>query len=375
MDGGKVNPCLRRERAARTQDPLPTCRRCSGCRKSSCLRASRPPACERLASSANGRVSDATSTSSVAAAPTATCTLSSPGWCASPRPPAGGATSSFAMWLEVISSASSRRSMAAAVCWTPSRCANRSLRHCRPEAFRAILANHTSVRERLLRRLSGLVRELTARVLELGARRVQSRVLAELVRLGHAAGATGKAVRIERAPTHKEIASRVGTSREEVTRELSRLSRRGLLQREGRNLLLRDLPALEALVADVPREELPRPESLDEWRVLGGAGPRRQRRAILVADALDATRLMERDEQRTLERWRSFFAHASAEVIPTLAGRSFSRPLPAMAFSPNFPTRATPYAAPSSCTRIWRSRTPQPAGRLSRCALAFMSPK
>src|SRR5258706_4147846 len=36
---------------------------------------------------------------------------------------------------------------------------------------------------------------------------------------------------------------------------------------------------------------------------------------------------MERDEERTLERWRSFFAHANAEVIPTHAGRSLSRAL------------------------------------------------
>src|SRR5258706_6442275 len=36
---------------------------------------------------------------------------------------------------------------------------------------------------------------------------------------------------------------------------------------------------------------------------------------------------MERDEERALERWRSFFAHANAEVIPTHAGRSLSRAL------------------------------------------------
>src|SRR5258708_33898075 len=44
-----------------------------------------------------------------------------------------------------------------------------------PEAFRAILANHPSVRERLLRRLSGSVRELADRLLELGAQRVPER--------------------------------------------------------------------------------------------------------------------------------------------------------------------------------------------------------
>src|SRR5205823_2554262 len=44
-----------------------------------------------------------------------------------------------------------------------------------PEAFRAILANHPTVRERLLRRLTGSVRELAARLLELGARAARRR--------------------------------------------------------------------------------------------------------------------------------------------------------------------------------------------------------
>src|SRR3990172_5389413 len=83
-----------------------------------------------------------------------------------------------------------------------------------PEAFRAILARHTPVRERLLRRLSGSVRELANRGLDLGARSVQCRVWAELLRLARVAGVHDNAPRIEFAPTDKEIASRVGTSRE-----------------------------------------------------------------------------------------------------------------------------------------------------------------
>ena len=201
-----------------------------------------------------------------------------------------------------------------------------------PEAFRAILANYPPVRERLLRVLSGAVRDLTSRVLELGARRVQGRVWAELVRLARvvqsAGGAAGKSARIERAPTHHEIASRVGTSREEVTREFSRLARQGLLERQGRALLIRDVAALEALVADsLPRQEAPASEAAEEWRRPVGLGVQRQRRAVLVADALDSVALMERDEERTLERWRSFFAQATAVAIPTHAGRSFSRAL------------------------------------------------
>jgi TolB-like protein/CRP-like cAMP-binding protein/Tfp pilus assembly protein PilF len=197
-----------------------------------------------------------------------------------------------------------------------------------PEAFRAILANHASVRERLLRRLSGSVRELTARLLELGARRVQGRVWAELVRLARSSGGLeGKRARIERPPTHNEIASRVGTSREEVTREFSRLARLGLLEREGRALILHDVAALEGLGVEPSADAAPVPAPADEWRHLGAAGAQRQRRALLVADALDSAGLMERDEERTLERWRAFFAHATAEVIPTHAGRSLSRTL------------------------------------------------
>src|SRR3982750_2624939 len=70
-----------------------------------------------------------------------------------------------------------------------------------PDVFRAILANHASVRERLLRRLTGAVRELANRLIELGARRVQARVWTELLRLARSAGVTGNRARIERAPT------------------------------------------------------------------------------------------------------------------------------------------------------------------------------
>src|SRR5882672_6679592 len=197
-----------------------------------------------------------------------------------------------------------------------------------PEAFRAILANHPTVRERLLRRLAGSVRELAQRLLELGARRVGDRVLGELVRMAYAVGATDNVVRIERVPSHREIADRVGTGRSEVTRELSRLARQGLIERQGRALLLRDVNALERLAGESRAEQAPAlaaPE--EELRHIATWGAQRLRRAVLVADAIDASGLMERDEDRTLKRWRTFFAHATAEIIPTHAGRSLSRTL------------------------------------------------
>ncbi|MEX0638330.1 MAG: cyclic nucleotide-binding domain-containing protein, partial [Burkholderiales bacterium] len=197
-----------------------------------------------------------------------------------------------------------------------------------PEAFRAILAKHAPVRERLLRRLSGSVRELADRLLDLGARSVQCRVWVELLRLARLAGVHANASRIERAPTHREIASRVGTAREEVTRELSRLARQGLLERAARGLLLRDVLALEMLVADSRPEDIDAPAApVVEARLFTASGARRERRAVLVADVLETASPEERDEERALEQRRAFFAHAAFDVIPTHAGRSLSKTL------------------------------------------------
>ena len=115
--------------------------------------------------------------------------------------------------------------------------------------FRALLASHGSVRERLLQRLTGAVRELTDRILELGAQPVQRRIRIELLRRARAAGVDANRSRLDPAPTHSEVASRVGTAREQVTRELSPLVRQGVLERSGRVLVLRDVAALEQLAA------------------------------------------------------------------------------------------------------------------------------
>ena len=206
-----------------------------------------------------------------------------------------------------------------------------------PEAFRAILANHASVRERLLRRLTGSVRELAGRLLELGAQPVPRRTWIELLRLARLAGIEDNRVRLDPAPTHNDIASRVGTSREQVTRELSRLVREGLLQRAGRSLLLLDVAALERLAGDVrPEAEGAASPAAPEPRVFHGVGSPRQRRAILVAEMSDSIALMERDEERTVERCRTFLAHATSQTIPTHAGRSMLK-VPADGFIAEFP--------------------------------------
>jgi CRP/FNR family cyclic AMP-dependent transcriptional regulator len=58
----------------------------------------------------------------------------------------------------------------------------------------------------------------------------------------------GKSARIAPAPTHTEIASRVSTHREAVTREFARLSRIGLIERQRNALLIKDVERLAEMV-------------------------------------------------------------------------------------------------------------------------------
>jgi TolB-like protein/class 3 adenylate cyclase len=188
------------------------------------------------------------------------------------------------------------------------------------------LANHAPVRERLLRGLSGAVRELTDRLLDLGGRRVPSRVWIELLRQARIAGVQENASRIEQAPTHREIASRVGTSREEVTRELTRLARQGLLARTGRALVLRDIAALEKLVADLRPGESPAggaSRSRAFFTMTGSRGGGCCPRCRL----LDSASVRGATKSAALRQRRAFFALATSELIPTHAGRSLSKVL------------------------------------------------
>ena len=48
-------------------------------------------------------------------------------------------------------------------------------------------------------------------------------------------------------PTQESLAAHVGTTRETVARALGQLAKAGIARRRGRELLIRDLPLLEAL--------------------------------------------------------------------------------------------------------------------------------
>lgn len=120
-----------------------------------------------------------------------------------------------------------------------------------PENFWKVLRHYPSVTEKTFRYLAGLIRALSERVVEFSVLGVKNRIHAELLRLAREQiQADGSAV-ISPAPTHAEIASRVSTHREAVTKELGALVRTGLLEKQGNKLLVRDVGRLEKMVHEV----------------------------------------------------------------------------------------------------------------------------
>ena len=120
--------------------------------------------------------------------------------------------------------------------------------------FRKLLETEPLVARAVLKGLVRNVRSLTKRVYEFSTLAVNNRIQAELLRLASLVPREGKGARLEPAPTHAEIASRVSTHREAVTRELSRLSRIGIIERQNGTLIVWDLERLSAMLHEMTGE-------------------------------------------------------------------------------------------------------------------------
>lgn len=116
--------------------------------------------------------------------------------------------------------------------------------------FWTLLEEFPKVNAATLTYLCGLVRDLSGRVYQFSAHAVSSRIQSELLRLARRAGPTGNAATISPAPTHAEIASRVNTHREAVTKEISRLVGAGLLERSSGRLIVKDIAALSRMTEE-----------------------------------------------------------------------------------------------------------------------------
>jgi CRP/FNR family transcriptional regulator, cyclic AMP receptor protein len=114
--------------------------------------------------------------------------------------------------------------------------------------FLAAIANHPQFTVAVLRHLTQQVRILTTRVFEFSTMAVRQRVRAELLRLAEASAKGSDQAVLSPGPKHAEIASRVSTHREAVTRELAWLEAQSLVEKEGRALKIPSLKRLRDLV-------------------------------------------------------------------------------------------------------------------------------
>jgi CRP-like cAMP-binding protein len=113
------------------------------------------------------------------------------------------------------------------------------------EEFRAAVDSAPAAALWLLKQLTGRIRTLTERVFELSALNVQSRLHCELLRL---AASSDSGTQISPAPTHAELANRIGTHREAVTREMRALAARDIIRTGRRRLEFVDLARLRISV-------------------------------------------------------------------------------------------------------------------------------
>lgn len=97
----------------------------------------------------------------------------------------------------------------------------------------------------LLRYLAEQSRIMTERIFEFSTMLVRHRLVRELARLARAAMTGDNVATLDPSPTHFDLAARISTHREAVSREMSRLAKLGLIQRAGQKLVIHDVARLQ----------------------------------------------------------------------------------------------------------------------------------
>jgi CRP-like cAMP-binding protein len=117
--------------------------------------------------------------------------------------------------------------------------------------FWDVLRTYPPVAEVTLKRLTKLVRHLSERLFEISTLPVKDRIHAELLHLARQHLRDNNTAVISPPPTHADIASRVGTHREAVTRAFNDLKSAGLIMRHEGELVICNVTELTRMVNEV----------------------------------------------------------------------------------------------------------------------------
>ena len=113
--------------------------------------------------------------------------------------------------------------------------------------FQSLCLTHPQVALKVLRVVGARLRRLVGIIEELSFTTVRHRLASFLLRQAQKQGKrTEDGVEVSLPASNQELASQIGTVRELVSRNLSRLQDQGVLRIEGRSVFIEDLKALEA---------------------------------------------------------------------------------------------------------------------------------
>jgi CRP/FNR family transcriptional regulator len=97
-----------------------------------------------------------------------------------------------------------------------------------------------------LRRLVGIIEELSFTT-------IRQRLISTLVRLAESEGVkTARGIEFQLPASHQELANQLGTVRELISRNLMRLQAEGLLDVDARQIVVKDMKGLSALLSATP---------------------------------------------------------------------------------------------------------------------------
>ena len=97
-----------------------------------------------------------------------------------------------------------------------------------------------------LRRLVGIIEELSFTT-------IRQRLISALIKLAQNEGkTTARGIEFQLPSTHQELAHQLGTVRELISRNLMRLQAEGLLDVDARQIVVKDIKGLSAILEAAP---------------------------------------------------------------------------------------------------------------------------
>ena len=115
------------------------------------------------------------------------------------------------------------------------------------EQFRNLLLSHSDISFALHKVMVSHLRKLSKRVIDFNTKSADMRLKETLYELAEAQANNQDNVLIERPPTQNELAAYIFSSREGVAREMGRLRKAGIIERQKRSLYIPSLKALKNL--------------------------------------------------------------------------------------------------------------------------------